>query len=123
MAAEDQNEQIDLAYRLLDLDLVDSEGRRCGKVDDLELEGGPGELTYVAAIRTGPGALPARFRPRFRGIARRLLRSGFKSVPSELVDDFDSAVTLTKTAEELGLAAGERALAGWFGRPQGEKPE
>jgi hypothetical protein len=123
MAAENQNEQIDLAYRLLDLDLVDSEGRRCGKVDDLELEGGPGELTYVAAIRTGPGALPARFQPRFRDFARRLLRSGFKSVPSALVDDFDSAVTLTETAEELGLAAGDRALADWFGRPQGEEPQ
>ena len=46
--------EIDLAYRLLDLDLVDSEGLRCGKVDDLELTGGPGEVTYVAAIVSFP---------------------------------------------------------------------
>jgi hypothetical protein len=51
-------EQVDLAYRLLDLDLVDREGRRCGKVDDLEFSGRPGEPLHVDAIVTGPGALP-----------------------------------------------------------------
>ena len=123
MAAAGDNEQLDLAYRLLDLDLVDSEGRRCGKVDDLELEGGPSELTYVAAIRTGPGAMPPRFRPRFRSLARRLLRPGYKSVPSAVIEDFDAAVTLSERAEELDLAEGDRALAEWFGRPQGEEPQ
>jgi hypothetical protein len=52
-------EQVDLAYRLLDLDLVDREGRRCGKVDDLEFSGRrdrhrPGSPT--SAIHPAPAA-------------------------------------------------------------------
>jgi hypothetical protein len=115
------NEQIDLAYRLLDLDLVDSEGVRCGKVDDLVLTGGPGEGTYVAAIRTGPGALPQRFIPRLRRLARRVFRQGFTDVPSTLVEDFDSVVTLTATAPELGLGDGDRRLAKMFGAPSSQE--
>ncbi len=66
-----EHPELDLAYRLLDLDLIDSEDRRCGKVDDLELSGGPGQPTYVAAIIAGPGALPARFPRRLRRHAAR----------------------------------------------------
>jgi hypothetical protein len=109
------NEQLDLAYRLLDLDLVDSEGRRCGKVDDLELAGGPRELTYVAAIRTGPGALPARFPRRLRPLARHLFGGESSAVPASLVDDFDATVRLTEAAEDLGLGEGDRRFAGLFG--------
>ena len=110
-----RREEIDLAYRLLDLDLVDSEDRRCGKVDDLELAGGAGEPTYVSALRSGPGALPARFVRRLRPAARRVFGEAFTRVPSELVDDVDSTVTLTKTAKELGLGEGDRRLASLFG--------
>jgi hypothetical protein len=106
-----EHDQLDLAYRLLDLDLVDSEGRRSGKVDDLELEGAPGEPLYVAAISSGPGALPARFARRMRRHAARVFRGGKTSVPWELVDHFDAAVELKDTAANLGLAEGDRDLA------------
>jgi hypothetical protein len=106
-----EHEQFDLAYRLLDLDLVDGEGRRCGKVDDLELVGGPGEPLYVAAIVSGPGALPARFVRRLRGLAARVFRGGKTRISWETVEDFDSAVRLNRTAAELGLARGDRDLA------------
>ena len=33
------SEDLDLGLGLLDHQLVDSDGRRCGNVDDLELEG------------------------------------------------------------------------------------
>jgi hypothetical protein len=108
----DGREQIDLAYRLLDLDLVDSEGIRCGKVDDLVIEGEPGEPAYVVAIRTGIGALPARFMPRLRGMARRIFRGKTTDIGSRQVEEFDSAVHLNETAENLGLASGDRWLAG-----------
>lgn len=110
-----ENEQLDLAYRFLDLDLVDSEGRRCGKVDDVVLSGEPGELSYVAALRSGPGALPARFIRRLRGPARQIFRGGSTDVPSKVIEDFDSTVTLSTTAKELGLARGDRRLAALFG--------
>ena len=50
-------------------------------------------------------------------------RQGYKSVPSAVIEDFDAAVTLSGSAAELGLADGDRALAEWFGRPQGEEPQ
>jgi hypothetical protein len=110
--------QIDLAYRLLDLDLVDSEGVRCGKVDDLVIDGAPGELAYVAAIRTGPTALVARFPVRLRPLAKRLFRGESTDVPSSAIDDFDATVELTETAKKLGLGEGDRKLADFFTRSE-----
>jgi len=111
----ERNEQLDLAYRLLDLDLVDSEGRRCGKVDDIVLSGEPGKVAYVAGIRTGPGALPARFIRRLRKPARRIFSDGSTDVPSKLIEDFDAAVTLGATAQELDLGRGDRRLGRLLG--------
>jgi len=45
---------INLGLHLLDRQLLDSEDRRCGNVDDLAGEGGPGEKLEVAAIFSGP---------------------------------------------------------------------
>jgi hypothetical protein len=111
-----RHEELDLAYRILDLDLVDSEGTRCGKVDDLELTGGPGETTYVAAIVTGTGALRRRFARPLRGLGARLFPEGEKRVRWSSVADFEAAVRLERTAAELGLGEGDRALARAFRR-------
>ena len=46
--------ELDLGLGVLDHQLVDSEGRRCGKVDDLELEGVQENDPRVAAIVVGP---------------------------------------------------------------------
>jgi sporulation protein YlmC with PRC-barrel domain len=110
-----QREQIDLAYRLLDLDLVDSEGIRCGKVDDVVIDGEPGGSAYVAAIRTGIGALGDRFTPKLRSVGRRVFRGDRTDIPSRYVEDFDSVMSLNTTAEDLGLASGDRML-GRIGR-------
>ena len=53
---------IDVGLEVLDRQIVDSNGRLAGKVDDLELvfpEGGAGP-PYVVAIVSGPGALARR---------------------------------------------------------------
>jgi hypothetical protein len=106
-----EHPELDLAYRLLDLDLVDSEGRRCGKVDDLELSGGPGKPTYVAGIIAGPGALPARFPRWLRRHAARIFRGGKTRVSWKAVDDFNATVKLSSTAAQLRLGEGDRQLA------------
>lgn len=50
-----------LGLRVLDSEIVDSNGRSCGVVDDLELKLARGNAApYVASIRTGPGALAHR---------------------------------------------------------------
>ena len=43
---------------ILDHQLLDKDGRRCGNVDDLALEGGAGEALEVVAILSGPGVWP-----------------------------------------------------------------
>jgi sporulation protein YlmC with PRC-barrel domain len=68
---------MDAGLHLLDRQLVDSDGRLAGKVDDLELElpegGGPPTVT---AILAGPGALSRRIGGRFgawlEAVANRL---------------------------------------------------
>jgi hypothetical protein len=102
--------ELDLAYRLLDLDLVDSEDVRCGKVDDLDLQGEPGETTYVAAIVSGPAAMPARLPRRLRRFGARFFRGGETRIGWDEVDDFDSAIELRSTARELGLGEGDRKV-------------
>ena len=104
-------DELDLAYRILDLDLVDSDGRRCGKVDDIELDGSPGETTYAGAILAGPGALGPRFPRRLRALGSKLFRGGVTKVPWSAVDTFEAAVELNEPAEELDLGGGDRAAA------------
>src|SRR4030095_16488040 len=50
------SEEIDLGLAVLDHQLLDCDGRRCGNVDDLAIEGGPGETARVVAFYSGPGA-------------------------------------------------------------------
>ena len=47
--------ELDIALHVLDHQLLDKDGRRCGNVDDLAIEGGPGEVPEVVAILAGPG--------------------------------------------------------------------
>jgi len=107
-------DEIDLAYRVLDLDLVDCEGIRCGKVDDLELSGAPGELSYVTAIQSGSGAFAPRVVRPLRGILSRIFGETTISVPWHQVEAFDASVTLSESARELGLGAGDRRLTSLF---------
>jgi sporulation protein YlmC with PRC-barrel domain len=51
---------LDAGLELLDLQLVDPDGRLAGKVDDLELTFGEGGPPVVTAILAGPGALARR---------------------------------------------------------------
>jgi hypothetical protein len=100
---------IDLGLLLVDHQLLDSEERRCGNVDDLALEGGPGESLEVVAILSGPGAWRAR-----SGLVGRLAAwlGGGETVrvPWEEVDFVAAHVKLRKRAERLGLGRGDDRL-------------
>jgi sporulation protein YlmC with PRC-barrel domain len=54
------SKRVDLGLNVVDHQLLDADGRRCGKVDDLEIDGGPGEEARVVAILCGPGVWPQR---------------------------------------------------------------
>jgi sporulation protein YlmC with PRC-barrel domain len=102
-------DSIDLGLNLLDHQLLDAEGRRCGKVDDLALEGGPGEELQLAAILSGPGV----WRVRVGLVGRAAVRLGGGRrvrVPWEDVAEVGSHVKLRKRAGELGLGRGDDRL-------------
>jgi sporulation protein YlmC with PRC-barrel domain len=102
-------ETIDLGLNLLDHQLLDSEGRRCGKVDDIALEGAPGEGLEVVAILCGPGVWRAR-----AGLIGRFAAwlggGGRVRIPWDDVDGVGSHVKLRKRAQELGLGRGDDRL-------------
>ena len=103
---------MDLAYRILDDQLVDVDGRRCGRADDIEFEGGLGEPPRLYAIISGSGSWHRRFPRRLRGIGARVFGSGVSGadvirVPWDQVDDISSVLRLSARASELGLAQGD----------------
>ncbi len=101
--------EMDLVYRILDDQLIDVDGRRCGRADDLEFAGGLGEPPRLQAILAGSGTwhrrLPRRLGERVFGAG--LLGHDVIRVPWEQVDDVGSAVKLKAKASELGLGQGD----------------
>jgi sporulation protein YlmC with PRC-barrel domain len=103
------NSEIDIGLHVLDRQLLDKNGRRCGNVDDLEIEGGPDETPEVVAILVGPGYWPQR-----AGLIGNLAGwiGGSRRVRVDWsdVDKIDSAVVLKREATELGLGRGDDRL-------------
>jgi sporulation protein YlmC with PRC-barrel domain len=100
--------EIDLGLGLFDHQLLDSEGRRCGKVDDLELEGVRDGDPRVVALLTGPPAWAGR--GRLGRLAARLVSGPLVRIPWEEVEKIESGVHLRQRAEELRLGrADDRA--------------
>jgi sporulation protein YlmC with PRC-barrel domain len=101
--------EIFVAHRLLDEQILDSAGRRCGRVDDIELTGDP---PRISALLVGVGLYPRRLPRRLHGLARRLAGperwgANVLRIPWEEVDEIDAAVHLRRKAEELGLGGGD----------------
>ena len=109
--------EIDLARGLLDHQLLDSEGRRCGKVDDLELENVRDGAPQVAALLVGPSAW--RGRGRLGRLAARIGRGRLVRVPWSEVDEIRSGLHLRRTARELRLGRGEDRARTWIERIPG----
>lgn len=98
-----------IAHRLLDEQIVDSEGRRCGRVDDIELQGSPPRVT---ALLVGEALYPRRLPKRLGSLARRIFGeetwgANAVRVPWEEVADITSAICLRGKAEDHGLGAGD----------------
>ena len=96
------SESIDLGLRILDHQLLDKDGRRCGNVDDLAIEGGPGESAEVVAILVGPDVW--RGRAGWIGRAAAWVAGGRRvRVSWSEVAEVSAHVQLKKTAPEYGL--------------------
>jgi sporulation protein YlmC with PRC-barrel domain len=106
------DDEMDLVYRVLDGELIDCDGRHCGRVDDIEFDGGPGAPTYPAMILSGHGAWHRRLPRPLRGIGAKLFGTGTVGhdlirVPWDEIDHVDTAVHLKQKARELGLGRGD----------------
>jgi len=105
-------ERMDLVYRVLDEQLVDVDGRRCGRVDDLEFDGSLGEPPRLSAIVSGSGVWHRRMPRPLRGVGERIFGRGVSGedvirVPWREVDDIASVIRLKGKARDLGLAQGD----------------
>jgi len=109
------SETVDLALGILDHQLVDSEDFRCGKVDDLELEGLQDGSPRVETILVGAPAW--RGRGIMGRLAAALVRGRMVRVPWSEVSEVDSAVRLRKPSQELSLRRADqsaRPLVEWI---------
>ena len=112
-------EEFDLALGLLDHQIVDGDGRRCGKVDDLELDAAPAERARVSAVLVGPRYWPGRLRGPLGRLLMRLGGGDGVRLPWEEVADVRSAVELRRRADELGLGRGDERARVLVGRIPG----
>ncbi len=107
------SEELDLALGVLDHQILDREGRRCGKVDDLAIEGGPGERAEVVAILCGPAIW--RGRAGWLGrLAAWVGGGGRVRIPWDEVAEVAVHVKLKKDASAYGLGRGDDRVRPWI---------
>lgn len=104
---------MDLVYRILDDQLVDVDGRRCGRVDDLEFDGSLGNPLRLHAILNGSGTWHQRLPRPLRKLGQRIFGTGVSGrdvirVPWEEVEDISSVIRLKAKARDLGLGQGDQ---------------
>jgi len=107
------HDEIELVGGLLDLPILDCDGRYCGIVDDLELAGESG-APRVDALLVGPGAYRGRLPGWAFGLIRRVAGKHVTRVPWSAVKAIASAVELRVPARELGLHRYEDRAAQWM---------
>ena len=109
-------DRMDLVYRVMDDQLVDVDGRRCGRADDLEFEGDLGKPPVLHAILSGSGVWYRRLPLRLRPIGERIFGSGVLGrdeirIPWEQVERIETVIDLKGKARDLGLADGDDRFA------------
>ena len=107
---------VDIAVSIFDHQLVDSDGRNCGKVDDLEIVGLDGDSPEVTEILVGGNAW------RSRGLLGRLaarISGDAVHVPWHEVESVTSVVILKRRAAELRLDRGDARWARIVGKVPG----
>ena len=107
------SEELDIGLGVLDHQLLDSEGRRCGNVDDLAIEGEPGGDAEVVAILSGPGVWRQRAGLLGR-IAAWIGGGGRVRIPWNQVAGIESHVRLKREASQYGLGRGDDRARPWI---------
>jgi sporulation protein YlmC with PRC-barrel domain len=109
----------DLALTVLDHQLVDADGERCGRVDDIELDLRDGVCVPVALV-VGRDAMARRVGAgRFGALVRRLLPVADHRVSWDQLDGVTHVVKLRRPAGTYGLARSDARLAPYIRRIPG----
>jgi sporulation protein YlmC with PRC-barrel domain len=109
--------QVNLALRLLDDQLFDSDEHRCGRVDDILLEGAPGSKTEISALLVGPAAWRGRLRKPFADVIHGLGPGYMHRIPWGEVIRVGTSVGLAHSAKELGLETNDGRNVQWLDSP------
>jgi sporulation protein YlmC with PRC-barrel domain len=115
-------EEMDLALRMLDQQIVDWSGRRCGKVDDIAIDGDPGGKATVRGFFVGRRVTQAR-----RPYLLRLVKGNFPrfgdrdevEVSWSAISEITHLVKLEDDRETFGLGEGDRRLEPWLAKVPG----
>ena len=106
-------ERMDLVYRVLDDQLIDVDGRRCGRADDLEFDGDVGgPPPRLHAILAGSGTWHRRLPRPLRRLGERIFGTGLLGadvirVPWDQVERIETVIDLKAKARDLGLGQGD----------------
>ena len=105
---------IKLVSELLDLPLLDSDGKYCGIVDDLDLSGGVGKELKLKALLVGPGAYSGRLPRWAMALVKLVAGEQLVRIPMDSVRRIDAVVHLDRPAGKLGLATVEAIAGKWI---------
>jgi sporulation protein YlmC with PRC-barrel domain len=94
---------LDIARQILDRQLVDSNNVPCGKVDDVEIEGGASDKLKIKALLVGNGVTSERLPELFKFVSRAVFGRRVVRVPWSEVSVITQHVKLKSRADELGL--------------------
>jgi len=108
--------RIKLVSELLDLPLIDSEGKYCGIVDDVELTGRAGNSLKFRALLVGPGAWARRLPAWASWLVRITVGARVTRVPIDKIRTIGPAVRLKVPGRELGLHQSEDRAVRWIPR-------
>ena len=103
-----------LVSELLDLPILDSEGKYCGIVDDVEIDGAAGKQAKLKALLVGPGAYKGRLPSWAMWLVARIAGDSIVRVPMARVNSIAATVKLDCPARDLGLDKSERRAAKWI---------
>jgi sporulation protein YlmC with PRC-barrel domain len=112
---------LDLALSILDRQLIDSQGRRCGRVDDIELAATPGMPARVTHLLVGRQVRTRRLPRPFDRLGRFGRSRPDLRIPWEAVESVTHVVKLRRTSSDLGLGKGDYQAARWLGRLPGAR--
>jgi sporulation protein YlmC with PRC-barrel domain len=102
---------LDMARQVLDRQLVDANNVPCGRVDDIELEGGAGDELKIKALLIGNGAASNRLPELCKAISRKIFGHRVVRVPWSEVSVITNRIKLKSGADELGLGEAKSPAA------------